>query len=234
MKEIYINMPAGEYYGWAICGKNLITNMAKLSDKIRYIPDPAYKNVSRDYATDTLIKSITEMPNGNDFNTLQTIDNCTPMKYKGVKNVGYMFWEEEKLPDYLIEQLKAYDVIATGSTWNTEVVKSHGFNNVVTIHQGVNTDIFKPMDKNYFKDKFVIFSGGKLEHRKSQDIVAYVVGVLQKKYKDVYLIASWGNVFAKPEENKQNIEKINQYLIPSQTMVIDVMPQHELIIYIAE
>ena len=43
------------------------------------------------------------------------------------------------------------------------------------------------------KDSFVIFSGGKFEFRKGQDIVIKAFRHLQDKYRDVNLITSWFN-----------------------------------------
>lgn len=232
--KLYVNMPAGELFGWAICGKNLITEMCKLSDNIRYVPDEIYNKAPKYDSFQKYINNITEKPNGDAFNTLHAIDNETPIKWKGKKNVGYMFYEEEIIPEFLVGHLKAYDVIVTGSTWNTEVVKKHGFDNVVTIHQGVNCDIFKPIEKKYFNDKFVIFSGGKLEHRKGQDIVARAVGEMQRKYPDVFLIASWGNVFLDPKDLDNTWSSIKNDLMPDQTMLVDMADQKEMAKYMNE
>ena len=231
---LYINLPVGNYYGWAVCGKNLVRELSKLT-AVRYVPDKVNDTAPKDYETDKFIKSITAVPNGNKFNYLQNIENINgSMKYKGSKNVGYMFYEEEKMLPDLVELVKEFDVIATGSEWNSDVVRSHGHNNVVTIHQGVDCEIFKSIEKSIFKDQFVIFSGGKIEPRKAQDLVAYCVGLMQRKHKDVFLIASWVNLFAPDEMNQGNFKNVMSYLIPSQTVLLDIMGQNDMARYIAE
>ena len=227
-------MPIGDLYGWAICGKNLMKEMSKKTE-VRYVPYPLYDGGTRDYETEKFVEKITATPNGGKFNYLQAIENTIPAsKYKGSKNVGYMFYEDKSIAKDIVEGLKSYDVITTGSEWNSEVVRNHGFDNVVTIHQGVDCEIFKPMDSVFFKDKFVIFSGGKLEHRKGQDIVAYCVGKMQKKYDDVYLLASWTNLFDDENIHKNNINSMKGYLLSDKTMLIDMSLQKDVVRHIAE
>jgi len=224
--KLYMNMPVGDYYGWAICGKNMLTEMSKLID-VKYVPD-GYEDIKRSYKTNKLVKNLTEKPNGNSFNFLTTIDNVTPTRYKGEKTVGYMFWEHDEMPEYLVNQLKDFDIIATGSDWNTEIVKKYGFDNVITVHQGVDSELFKPYDRQYMFDKFIIFSGGKFEYRKGQDIVAQAAGYMQKKYKDVYLITVWANIFADEDELEEEFGKIKHLLDPNRTMMISVSKQEDI------
>ena len=230
MKKLYVNMPVGDNFGWAVCGKNMLIELNKLTE-VAYVPD-GFEGIKRSYKLDKMVKEITEKPNGKAYNFLAAIDNENPLRFKGDKNVGYMFWEQETIPEYLVEQLKAYDIIATGSTWNTEVVKRYGFDNVVTIHQGVDTQLFIPRERLFLEDKFVIFSGGNLEPRKAQDLVAQAVGYMQKKYPDVYLIATWCNIFAKEEENKDNFKVVAPYLNSTQTILTSLLTQSEIAKYI--
>jgi glycosyltransferase involved in cell wall biosynthesis len=64
-------------------------------------------------------------------------------------------------------------------------IKSH------TVIQGIDLDLFKPAAKRHLKDKFVIFSGGKLEYRKGQDILLKAFSKLATKYEGVVLITAW-------------------------------------------
>jgi glycosyltransferase involved in cell wall biosynthesis len=41
--------------------------------------------------------------------------------------------------------------------------------------------------------RFTIFSGGKFEYRKGQDLVLCAIKALQVKYKDIYFINAWSN-----------------------------------------
>jgi hypothetical protein len=46
-----------------------------------------------------------------------------------------------------VANARQYDLILTGSTWNTENIKQYGFDNVFTIKQGVDVDVFRPRGK---------------------------------------------------------------------------------------
>jgi len=49
--------------------------------------------------------------------------------------------------------------------------------------------------REFLKDRFVVFSGGKFEYRKGQDIVIRAVKVMQERHKDVVLVNAWFNAW---------------------------------------
>ena len=116
-------------------------------------------------------------------------------KHRGSPNVGYVFTDSETLTAPQVENLMAFDVLVAGSTWNANVISKHGFDCSVAI-QGVDTGIFRPMPREQLKDRFVIYSGGKWEHRKGQDLVIRAVREFQKLHGDVILVASWFNIWS--------------------------------------
>ena len=74
-------------------------------------------------------------------------------------------------------------------------MKRQGIERSRLVHQGVDTALFNPEPvPRFLKRSFVIFSGGKLENRKGQDIVIAAFRLLLQKYPDALLIAAWGNV----------------------------------------
>jgi glycosyltransferase involved in cell wall biosynthesis len=86
-------------------------------------------------------------------------------------------------------------MITTGSSWCESILRNYGFTNVETVIQGIDPTIFNPLhsEKEYLRDIFVIFSGGKFELRKGQDIVIKAFKHMQDKYRNVCLINSWFN-----------------------------------------
>ena len=63
------------------------------------------------------------------------------------------------------------------------------------MHQGVDTALFNPEPVPLLlRRSLVIFSGGKLENRKGQDIVIAAFRQLLRHYPDALLIAAWGNM----------------------------------------
>jgi glycosyltransferase involved in cell wall biosynthesis len=137
--------------------------------------------------------------------------------------VGYTFFEENLLSPAALETARrSYDFIATGSSWNTEVLKGYGLTAVETVIQGVDGRVFFPWppphpaeeggsglsEREFLRDRFVIFSGGKFELRKGQDIVIQAVKVMQQRHPDVVLVNSWFN----PWPDSINTMRASPYL----------------------
>jgi glycosyltransferase involved in cell wall biosynthesis len=207
---IYTVLPTGSFHGWGVCGKYLVKELSKITELRLLTEDFTFKNLGDEFDF-RLLKSkliseqehaiIRKNPDAYVASPiLQCIRDNTlqPMmpNLRGTKNVGYTFFEDNVLSQISLENGRRYfDIIITGSTWCEEVLRNHGLNNVKAIIQGIDPTIFNPFysQKEYFNDLFVIFSGGKFELRKGQDIVIKAFKALQDKYKDVLLINSWFN-----------------------------------------
>jgi glycosyltransferase involved in cell wall biosynthesis len=58
--------------------------------------------------------------------------------------------------------------------------------------QGIDPTLFHPAPKSgLFKDRFVVFSGGKIEYRKGQDLVLLVFRVFLVRHPEVLLVTAW-------------------------------------------
>jgi glycosyltransferase involved in cell wall biosynthesis len=113
---------------------------------------------------------------------------------RGSQNIGVIFSEDTKLLPDALARAKQYDLIIAGSTWNAEILESYGIQNVRTIFQGIDPAKFHPAPKsNLFKDRFVVFSGGKLEYRKGQDIVVAAFRQFASRHPDALLLTAWHN-----------------------------------------
>jgi glycosyltransferase involved in cell wall biosynthesis len=87
--------------------------------------------------------------------------------------------------------------IATGSSWCTDVLQNCGLHDATTVIQGVDPLTFHPSfaQKEYLHDRFIIFSGGKLELRKGHDLVVRAYKSLQDRHAGVMLVCSWHNLW---------------------------------------
>lgn len=167
-------------------------------------------------------------------------------KIRGVRTVGYSFFEDNLLrPAWIDNARRHFDWVATGSTWCTRLLEEHGLDKVSTVVQGVDHAIFFPgaADKEYFRDRFVVFSGGKIELRKGQDIVIRAYKVLQDRHDDVMLVNSWYNPwpfsthtmrstklirFNPPESSASYVNSINDVLADNGIdvkRVVTLLPQ---------
>ena len=211
---IYINMPLGFAHGWGVCGRYITRELAKLGP-VRLITRPfevasigdalehhelrSLVATAEDLAAFAAVQQL-RVANGP---LLQSIADHTLMplqpELRGRSTIGYVFFEQNLIQPAWIENGRAfYDRVLTGSTWCTELLRQAGLENVGTIIQGIDPAIFFPRTESaggreFLADKFVVFSGGKFELRKGQDVVIRAVKVLQDRHADVVLVNAWHN-----------------------------------------
>lgn len=105
---------------------------------------------------------------------------------------GVTFFEDANIRPDSIERCQAYRLVVAGSSWNRSVLTDLGLRNAISVPQGIDTRIFQPGAKTgLFGDRFTVFSGGKLERRKGQDLVLRAFKVLRQRHDDVVLMTAW-------------------------------------------
>ena len=115
-------------------------------------------------------------------------------RLRAQKNVGVVFFEDTHFAPDAIGRAAALDAIVAGSSWNAEVLRAYGLCNVHTVIQGIDPTVFHPAEQTgLFRDRFVVFSGGKLEYRKGQDIVVAAFRRFHERHPDALLLTAWHN-----------------------------------------
>jgi tetratricopeptide (TPR) repeat protein/glycosyltransferase involved in cell wall biosynthesis len=110
------------------------------------------------------------------------------------RNVGVVFFEDTHFAPEAIDRARSLDAIIAGSSWNAAVLRAWGLQNVHTVIQGIDPTVFHPAPRTgLFGDRFVVFSGGKLEYRKGQDIVVAAFRRFRERHTDALLITAWHN-----------------------------------------
>jgi glycosyltransferase involved in cell wall biosynthesis len=110
------------------------------------------------------------------------------------RNVGMLVFEDTHFDRPTLARTLAYDYLVTPSRWNTEVVKGYGIDTVGTSMQGVDPTIFHEAPRlGLFGGRFAVFSGGKLEYRKGQDLVAAAFRLFHARHPDALLVTAWHN-----------------------------------------
>ncbi len=89
---------------------------------------------------------------------------------RGSPSVGVAFLEDVRLDAAARARLRRYPLVVAGSTWNRDLLVDAGATRVERVLQGVDPSRFHPAPwRGLFPGRFVVLSGGKLEHRKGQD-----------------------------------------------------------------
>jgi glycosyltransferase involved in cell wall biosynthesis len=131
---------------------------------------------------------------GNDFQPTLSAHQVTII---GKPSIGVIFFENKPLPEAL-ERIKDLLCIVTGSTWNERILRAYGIKGVRTVLQGIDPTLFHPGPKrDFFKGQFLIFSGGKAEYRKAQDIVLAAFKVFSERHPEAVLVTAWHNFWPK-------------------------------------
>lgn len=185
-EPLYLGLVAGQNYGWGVCSEYLSLELSKkINCCILNSADGTATNPNLD---------------GKLFQALTSVD-FFPMfeKARGKKNFGYTFFENE-LTQTSLENAKRYDLVLAGSSWCRDRMLEKGIPNSGVLIQGIDPEVFYPITAEKTTDDFVIFSGGKFELRKGQDLVLQAVKILQQKYRDIILVNCWYNKW--PESTK--------------------------------
>ncbi|HEU0117444.1 MAG TPA: glycosyltransferase family 4 protein [Alphaproteobacteria bacterium] len=129
---------------------------------------------------------------GNDFSGFDGQD-----KVWGEPNVGCAAIEYLYTTDYGRKIAKNYDMFIAISRWNAEFLRSLNIAPVHLCHQGIDGTLFSPGPRTgLYRDRFVIFSGGKFEFRKGQDIMLKAYKIFRERHPDALLITCWQNLTA--------------------------------------
>lgn len=116
--------------------------------------------------------------------------------FRGQRNVGVIAYEDTKFTPEVVERAKAWDAMVVHSTFNKRLLDDIGVKNVGLAFQGIDpSEMYPGKATGIFGDRFVIFSGGKLEFRKGQDIVLAAFKHFHKRHPDALLVTAWHNVW---------------------------------------
>jgi glycosyltransferase involved in cell wall biosynthesis len=152
----------------------------KLQPELNALPGGTYKSSSM------LLKGM-----GND---LQGMSILNRIQLEGSPTVGIVFMEKTTLPAEAVARLRELPLVIAGSSWNQKLLQDLGAPRVELVLQGIDTSQFHPAPKRgLFKNRFVVFSGGKLEHRKGQDLVLRAFRIFAERHKDALLLTAWGS-----------------------------------------
>jgi len=222
-RKLCFSWGISDHYGWGIYGFNLLM-YGNMSNAFQIIP---LQNSNFLYPLDPLAhKFISERllpPNtnvelkSNDI-LLTSLGNENHINIKNkFRNIGVIFNEINPLPQDEINKLKNFEFIISGSTWNSLTLERSGIK-AQTVIQGIDLELFRHAPKRYLKDKFVIFSGGKLEYRKGQDIVIKAFSRFAKKHQDVVLLTAWRSPWEQKLAQTVNHSNVCEPLVPSNDM----------------
>jgi hypothetical protein len=186
-KSIFVCMPRGINFGWGVCGIHLTVALSKIYPLYLITPEFEEKDIGNESVYRQLIRLtapkevVKRGDNGNlslPCPVIQAISDKSLRPFhtslKAPFIAGYTFFETPFLdPQDIARANDYYNMVIAGSKWCEDILRQRGIKNTRTVIQGIDEGLFNNTlsEKNLFKDRFVVFSGGKLELRKGQDLV---------------------------------------------------------------
>jgi glycosyltransferase involved in cell wall biosynthesis len=212
--QVLFDWQVSSFFGWGIYGLNLMQAWADRPDLLpislqpqgKVVLDPL-ESLRIEPALNRSIKLQTELkalPGGvynsssivlqGMGNDLQRMPVLNRMLLDGSPSVGIVFMEKTTLTPEAAARLRELPLVIAGSSWNQKLLQDAGAPRVELVLQGIDTSQFHPAPKRgLFKGRFVVFSGGKLEQRKGQDLVLRAFRIFAQRHKDALLLTAWGS-----------------------------------------
>ncbi len=209
LQRIGIGWEVGVPSGWGMYGLNLALDLQRrgidpalffVAEGLRRQPPPALAAAVDEPWHEAWRKG----PVTVDFPLLQALGDRLDLpdqvrNLKGAPTIGVAFCESAIIPKVNLRGLGDFAGFVTGSSWNTTLLEGHGLARVRYCPQGVDLNVFQPgaLDSGrrvaLFPDRFCVFSGGKLEYRKGQDLVIAAFAKFRQRHDDALLITAWHN-----------------------------------------
>jgi tetratricopeptide (TPR) repeat protein/glycosyltransferase involved in cell wall biosynthesis len=119
-------------------------------------------------------------------------------EWRGSKTIARCIFEDTNLQQ-LDRKLAKYDCLLSASHWNARLLSEAAKRPVEMIFEGIDHTLFCPGPKAGQLDpnRFYVFSGGKIEFRKAQDLVLKAFAVFAARHPDAVLVTAWQSPFWK-------------------------------------
>lgn len=116
----------------------------------------------------------------------------SPAALRGTPMLGVCYLEDSRVSTDGRERARRYDAIVAGSSYVETVLSALGAGPVKTVLQGVDPTLMHPAPKaGWYRDRFVVFSGGKAEYRKGQDLVLLAFRAFAARHPEALLLTAW-------------------------------------------
>jgi glycosyltransferase involved in cell wall biosynthesis len=212
-KPLVINWQTGTHSGWGLYGFQLAVHLKAQARDVQLLWPPA--DVQAPPLEQRLFQAVAAQSQDlqNRFRSLSSgrrldvpgvvlsalNEELQPLPLggrdiRGEKNFGVTFFVDPALGHEARAVGQALDGVIAGSTWNAVLLEAADVPRISLVIQGIDTGTFSPAPKaGLLKDRFVIFSGGKLEFRKGQDIVLAAFKRFRQRHPEALLMAAWHN-----------------------------------------
>jgi glycosyltransferase involved in cell wall biosynthesis len=119
-----------------------------------------------------------------------------PVRIKANAHLASVFLEDTALDADARSRAARFELFIAGSRWNAELLRAAGIEPVACVLQGIDPSLFHPAPASgLFGNRFLVFSGGKLEPRKGQDLVLKAFKLFASRHPEAVLVTAWHSPF---------------------------------------
>jgi len=121
----------------------------------------------------------------------------------GIRNVARCIFEDTRIES--TATLSGYDSLLCASEWSAKILRAVSDIPVTLIHEGVDHSLFFPGPRSGILDPecFYVFSGGKVEFRKGQDLALLAFREFSARHDDAVLVTAWNSLWPQLSEGFQ-------------------------------
>ena len=207
---VLLDWPASSVHGWGILGLNLFMAWANDSDLQPLMGAPIAQSMLTGYDQSRVLALEDPIAESNRFQVnlgrfrgagmrldmpvIKGYGNgfMDPGGVTGTPNIGRCIFEDTRL-EKVADNLANCDVLLCASRWNAELLKARTRKRVEIIYEGVDHTLFRPGPRPGLleRNKFYIFSGGKVEYRKGHDLIVLAFKEFARRHDDAVLVTAW-------------------------------------------
>jgi glycosyltransferase involved in cell wall biosynthesis len=210
MRPALLNWPIATTSGWGIVSLNLFLNWANDPELAPLVGGPIGPNEMAGVDPLRVLAAREAILRSNGFqNELQRARTGSrtvampiieglgnglyfPDGLRGSRTIGRCIFEDTRLSD-LDAKLAKYDLLLCASQWNAELLRAHCAKPVAIVFEGIDPSLFHPAPKSGLlpRDRFYVFSGGKVEFRKGHDLALLAFREFSRRHADAVLVTFW-------------------------------------------
>ena len=215
MKDVFLNWHLGNNFGWGMLGLNLFLQWANdrevrplmghpitrdglgLTDPLRLAR--AHRG-DRAFEPTRLLAGVATAP--TDARNIDAIvvdalgNGFAGSAYRGRRNVARCIFENTDLAHGGVVTRSLRRAAGRVAVERRPLAQATG-RDAKIIFEGVDTSLFCPAPRSGLmdRDKFYVFSGGKVEFRKGQDLVLLAFAKFAERHRDAVLVTAWHSIW---------------------------------------
>ena len=211
MTYLLLNWPASVFNGWGLSGLHTFFRWAISEDvqplmgapitgrDLALIDPLRLHRVRHSIDESNRINSQLRTPGGDATNVNCVVVQALGNRFDGIdtprgpKNIGRIVFEDTNIEPFARQQAPRYDLLVCCSEWNARLLRQSCSTEVVVTPEGIDPSVFFPGPRSGLMNqgRFHIFSGGKIEYRKAQDLVLMAFREFSRKHDDALLVSNW-------------------------------------------